>query len=95
MKSSRREPIHRPITSSVRPNDLGRCAERIDVGGVEERDARLGGGIHDRERRLVVALVSERHRAEAQPRHLEAGAAEANVFHGATIQRTSPGDVLC
>ena len=95
MNSSRRDPNQRPTNSSVRPKISGGRTERIHVGGVEERDAGVRGGIHDRERGLLVALISERHRAEAQPRHLEAGAAETNVLHATTIQKALLGDVLC
>src|SRR5262249_39498656 len=48
----------------------------VDVGGVEEVDAELERTIHDDE---AVALARERtevHRAETEPAHLEAGAAE-------------------
>src|SRR3954451_25494186 len=62
--------------------------ERIGVGRVEERDARIGSGVHDRERGLVVTLIAESHRAEAQAGDLQSRAPEANVFHLPTIQRT-------
>ena len=62
-------------------DQLDRATERVDVGGVEERDAGFEGGVHDRERRLVVALEPERHRAEAQRRDPKSGAPERHVSH--------------
>jgi len=59
---------------------LEATSEGIDVGGVEKRDARIGGGVQDRDTRRLVALIAERHRSEAEPRHLEAGTAETNMF---------------
>ena len=41
----------------------------------------FGGAVEDRHRGLLVALQSEGHRPEAEPRDLQAGAAEAGVVH--------------
>jgi len=57
------------------------AAERIHVGGVEERDAALGGPVHDRDGSRFVALEPEGHRPEADARDLEAGPAESYVLH--------------
>ena len=64
---------------------LERAAERIDVGGVEEVDAALDGAVEDGERRLLVALIAEGHRAEAERRDLQAGAAERAGVHAGLI----------
>ena len=66
------------------------AAERIHVGGVEERDAALGGPIHDRDGSRFVALEPERHRPETDARDLEAGAAESNVLHAAILPSWPP-----
>ena len=57
------------------------AAQRIGVGGVEEVDAALGGVVQDRDRCRLVALQAERHRAEAEPRDLQAGTAKTRMFH--------------
>ena len=71
------------------PHDLLGAPDRrqiaphgVHVSGVEERDAGLGRGVEDGEARRLVALIPEGHRAEAQAGDLEAGPAEAHVFHG-------------
>jgi len=45
------------------PDGLEVAADRIDVRGVEERDAAGGGAIQDGSRARLVALQAERHRA--------------------------------
>ena len=74
-----REPAADDLLGAARGGEV--AAERIDVGGVEERDARVGGVVEDRARRVLVDLQAEGHRAEADARHLEAGAAEPYVLH--------------
>ena len=75
-------PVEPAADDLLGPADGGQvAAERIHVGGVEERDAALGGPIHDRDGSRFVALEPERHRAETDARNLEAGAAESNVLH--------------
>lgn len=59
--------------------------DRVHVGGVEERDAGLDGGIHDGEGRVAIALAGKRHRAEREARHLKPGAAEASVLHAGDL----------
>ena len=78
---SRRPWSQRPTISSVRPTVVRVAAERIHVGGVEERDAALGGPSRIATDVGFVALEPERHRPEADARDLEAGAAESNVLH--------------
>jgi len=64
-----------------------RRATRVDVGGVEERDAALDRGAHDRlggvlvEDPGAVRVVAEAHHAEADPRDAQAGATEVDVLH--------------
>jgi len=77
--------------------DLFAVAERITVGGVEEVDAgfeRLldeGFALLLAERPGVIAPVAAAiaHAAEADARHVQAGAAELHVFHGSL---GPPGD---
>jgi hypothetical protein len=57
------------------------AAERIDVGGVEEGDAALGRVVENGARRRLVALQPEGHRAQAQARDRQPGAAEPDVAH--------------
>ena len=76
------------------------AAERIHVGGVEEGDATLRGPVEDRDRRLLVALETEGHRAEAEARDLQAGTAELHVSHASIVPTRSrlrawPGSRRC
>ena len=41
------------------PHRVGAAAERIDVGGVEEVDPALGGGVHDRAADVFLALQTD------------------------------------
>ena len=65
-------------------HDLLGLAARVDVGGVDEVDARVEGPVDDVDRLVVVALApgAEHHRAEAEGADLHAGAAEVSVLHG-------------
>ena len=45
---------------------LAVVAVRIHVGGVDERDPRIEGGVEDVDRRRFVTLEAERHRAETE-----------------------------
>ena len=87
--SSRRPGSQRPTISSVRPTDVPCAPERVDVGGVEERDPGLDGAVEDRVRRRFVALQTERHRAETEARHLKAGPPQPRVLH-ITSRRLGP-----
>ena len=49
------------------------AAEGIHVGRVEEVDAPFAGPVEDGDRGFLVALKTERHGPEAEPRHLESG----------------------
>ncbi len=57
-------------------------APPVHVGRVEEVDAGLVGGVHDREGVLLGGLRAEVHRAEAQSADRQAGAAQVGVLHG-------------
>src|SRR5205807_990770 len=65
-----------------RAGKVGAAAKRIDVGGVDEGDAALGGPIQDRTRGRFVDLEAESHRPEAQPRNFQTRAAEPCVLDG-------------
>ena len=54
---------------------------RVHVGGVDEVPAALDEQIELRMRGLLVALVAERHRAQALRGHDRAGAAQVAVLH--------------
>ena len=58
------------------------AAQRIDVRGVEEIDAAVGGRVEDGVALRFVALQTEGHGAEAEAGNGEAGTAEGRVFHG-------------
>ncbi len=57
------------------PGAARRAAKRVDIGGIEERDAGLVGHVHNAKRGRLVGLVAERHRAQADLADFEAGAA--------------------
>src|SRR5262245_40781413 len=63
------------------PHGLERPAQRIDVGGVEERDATGSRAVEDGERRGLIALKPEGHGAETEAGDVKAGTAEPNVTH--------------
>src|SRR5262249_23269574 len=63
---------------------------------IDEVDARLEGVAHDLLRGLLVGLAAEHHRAQAQGRYLQAGAAETAILHGRLLResqrrRADPG----
>ena len=60
-------------------------ARAIDLGRVEEGDAPLGGGIHDGERSVFIALITKRHRAKAQTGNFETGTTKTNMMHVRTL----------
>ena len=71
---------------------------RVGVGRVEEGDAALDGGPHDRlgpvlvEHPGPVAVVAEAHHPEAHPGHPQTGATEIHVLHGDLPKVTAPPD---
>src|SRR5882757_8124219 len=64
-------------------SDLG--SHGVDVGGIEEGDAGLSGGIHDPVGNSFVGLTTERRGAEAQSRDGEAGGPECRVLQVALL----------
>ena len=54
----------------------------VDVGGIEEVNAVLTGGIHDSVGSGLLGLWTEVHCPQAQPGDLEAGPAQMGVLHG-------------
>src|SRR4051812_1717834 len=72
-------------------DDLLVLALRIDVGRVDEVDARVERGVDDPDRLVVVGLTpgAEHHRAEAQGADLYAGAAERAELHAARLLRAA------
>src|SRR5215472_5365813 len=63
---------------------LGSGWHRVDVCSVEKVDAKLAGPVHDRERRRLVQLASEDHRAEAQPAHAQSAPTDVDRLHRLT-----------
>src|SRR5262249_13761427 len=63
------------------PPGLGSGWHRVDVCGVEKVDTELAGPVHDRERRRLVQLVPENHRAEAQPAHPQSAPTDVDRLH--------------
>ena len=53
----------------------------VDVGGVEEGNAGLDGGVHDLVGNRLVGLMTECRGAEAQSRNGETGGPESRVLH--------------
>ena len=74
-----------PAADDLLARTAGVGADRIHVGGVEERDAHISCRIHDGEARRFVTLEAERHRAEAEPGDLQAGPAQSNMIHARTV----------
>src|SRR5215813_609498 len=64
---------------------------RVDVCSVEKVDAQLAGPVHDGERRRLVQLASEDHRAEAQPAHAQSAPTDVDRLHRLTDWVVSPG----
>jgi hypothetical protein len=66
----------------------------VDVGGVEEVDARIDRGVHDRETGCFVHCVAEVHGAEADPADQQTGTAQVPVghffAHGGSIRTVLP-----
>jgi hypothetical protein len=81
------------------PDDLLAGAVGVDVGGVEEVDARFDAALDERPALLLVerpgvgAAVGNAvaHAAEADGRDVEAGGAELDVLHAATLRATFAG----
>ena len=65
------------------PDDLLRLTGGVHVGGVDEVDAGVEGGVDDADRVVVILVApgAEHHRAEAELRDLDAGASERAVLH--------------
>src|SRR5271166_292031 len=60
---------------------LLRSAAVVDVGGIEEVEARLHQACDHADRGLLVSLPAESHGPEAQPGYLKAGGGERNGVH--------------
>ncbi len=88
-----------PATALREPpaDDLLGLGAAVDVGGVEEVDARLERRVHELVARRLVGLGAEVHRAQAQRADAEAGAAEEAVIHAGNLPRpgttATPGRV--
>ena len=61
------------------------ATERVHVGGVDERDAKVARVIEDRARARFVDLQSKGHRAQTNAGDVEPGAAQASVLHGLEV----------
>ena len=72
-----------PAASERLADDLLRLALAIDVGGVDEVDARVESAVDDTDGLVVigVALGAEHHRAEAVLADRYTGASEWSKFH--------------
>src|SRR5262252_10117005 len=63
---------------------LGSWWHRVDVCSVEKVDPELASPVHDRERRRLVQLAAEDHRAEAQPAHAQTASTDVDCLHRLT-----------
>ena len=70
-------------------DDALRIARVVDVGGIDEVDARVQRGVDDPDRVGLVRASAEVHRAEAQRRHAHAGPAQQSMVHG--VLHVRPG----
>ncbi len=71
------------------PDDALRIARVVDVGGIDEVDARVQRGVDDPDRVGLGRASAEIHRAEAQRRHAHAGPAQQSMVHG--VLHVRPG----
>ena len=79
-----REPVaHDPLGGALA------LIAAVDVGGVEEVDALLMRGVHDRERVGLGGEGAEVHGAQAQTADTESGSPELREVHVSTLPRTS------
>ena len=62
------------------------AAVAVDVGGVEQRDARVERAMHDALRRLEVDAAAEVVAAEADQRDAQARAADVAQFHYVSLR---------
>src|SRR6476620_3305880 len=73
------------LTLQPAPDDLlgasTLTSHGVDVGGIEEGDACIDGGVHDLLGNRFVGLMTERRGAEAQSRNGETGGPESRVLH--------------
>ena len=84
----------RPPASAL-PTISSDSPARVDVGGVDEVDPGVEGGVDDPDRLVVIRLSpgAEHHRAEAQLADLNAGAAEGAELHPAQLtEGGAPGN---
>ena len=71
------------------PADQGQISTQgIDIGGVNEIDSALGGGVQHRMALRLIALDTEGHRPETELGDAQARAAQIGVVHGSTLPRT-------
>ncbi len=62
---------------------LASPASSVDLGGVEEGDARVDGGVHHEPRRLEVEATAEVVATEPDTRNTQATRAEIDELHAA------------
>ena len=72
------------------PDDLLGDPGGVDVGGVDEGAARLDEPVELRVRPVLVGLVAERHRAEAELGDRTAAVAKGSVAHGPASHCSGP-----
>src|SRR5690606_6063578 len=63
---------------------------RVDVGGIDERAARVHVAVEDTVRNLFVVAAAEVHRAETHRADIDAGFAEWPCFHPLSPVMTMP-----
>src|SRR5262245_11750588 len=78
-------------------DDLLRLARTVDVGGVDEIDPGVEGGVDDADRVVVIGVAPrpEHHRAETQLAYRDAGTSEQATFHRSDRTGASPGEESC
>jgi len=65
---------------------VGALRPAVDVGGVDEVDAGVQGGVEDLVRGGLVGDVAEVHGPEREPADPEPGAPEVRVLHGGSLR---------
>jgi len=76
----RRQDPAAPVRLDRRTDDFLGGALLVDVGGVDEIDARIEGGVDDLARGGGVGSIAEHHRAETKRRNHEPTRAQSPVF---------------
>ncbi len=74
--------------------EFGRALAAVGLGGVEERDALVNGGVDDRPGLLDIETAAEVIAAEAYYRDEQAGVTQGSIAHGSASYARRPAGSL-